>query len=105
MGFPDRCSQHGELSQAVNGSTADRRSRWSSSPRHHLFFSAPALSPRRHLNELEINFVLVALASLRMEMMMDNNDATTGSPSRRCNADDKSSAPLESPSRPHGDTS
>jgi len=70
-----------------------------------FFFSAPALSPRRHLNELEINFVLVALASLRMEMMMDNNDATTGSPSRRCNADDKSSAPLESPSRPHGDTS
>lgn len=37
----------------------------------------------RHLNELQINFILVACASLRMEMMMDNNDATTGSPSPR----------------------
>lgn len=59
-------------------------------PRHcHYFF---ALRQRRHLNELKINFALVALASLRMEMMMDNNDATTGSPT--CNADDdKSSTP------------
>jgi len=40
-----------------------------------IFFSAPALSPRRHLNELEINFVLVALASLRMEMMRQTRSA------------------------------
>lgn len=37
----------------------------------------------RHLNELQIDFILAASASLRMEMMMDNNDATTGSPSCR----------------------
>lgn len=67
---------------------------WNEPPPLHcvVFYTLFSLSMRRHLNELKINFVLVALASLRMEMMMDNNDATTGSPSRRCNADDKSTA-------------
>ncbi|KAL7728445.1 hypothetical protein ACLKA6_005204 [Drosophila palustris] len=34
--------------------------------------------PRRSVSPIDL-----ASASLRMEMMMDNNDATTGSPSRR----------------------
>lgn len=73
---------------------------WSSSSREWRIVQGPqSYSPRyvvrcfsllllllllwRHLNELQINFILVACASLRMEMMMDNNDATTGSPSPR----------------------
>lgn len=67
---------------------------WSSSREWRIVQGPQSYSPRyvvrcfslllwRHLNELQINFILVACASLRMEMMMDNNDATTGSPSPR----------------------
>lgn len=71
--------QQQQQQEIVTADPSERRRRIVQGPRK----QQPPLSLWRHLNELQINFILVACASLRMEMMMDNNDATTGSPTPR----------------------